>query len=885
MSNLVIVAIPDENDRVWKVSSEKKPHLTLLFLGEADEVQNLDLIMQFVEHAAETTLPRFYLPVDRRGELGNDPDLGPADVLFFKKGRFGYKDVRDFRVQLLKDNNIRTAYDSASQHEGPWVPHLTLGYKNRPAKPDDTDRDYGFYDVAFTKIAVWDADYEGPEFLLKDPWDEWETMEAAPIDVAMSDASEAGEEFMLEHYGVKGMRWGVRKEGEKREGVQRYLDPSGHKLTDDLVKTAIGSLVPVVYPLTIPANIRLFRGAFRGSAAKAQDVIEKRDEKKFEKVAKSQEGFLAIHNGAADHVNKGLEGINKKYTETDLKNPTKKKAYDAEVQGLMQQAYKDSANRIGNKLGTKHLDVEFHNDGNDFAIKIREGQQKPTVETLGSKRVLDTPAGTSSTTKKVIKDHNELTDREFKAKYAVSKTTYAKRVDKYGDPYMNSPMAKIGKKLPGAKHGDMDVELEDVLIHAYLEDDGTVTFTGGVKRGPTGHILGLEFDDFDSNPAIHSAEIGAEFMVFNGLMDPDAFLEHYGTKGMHWGVRKEDVSNAAKSGKSSIAKGVREVEKFVGDVNFESRTGKMKDPETGEDKPYSKADRMVLEATHKEFHKDLKAINDKPEYQKAKKLRNRLLKPFDATTKAYRKETKEAYIKRLETEANKMKNASGTREYTIRERGGDLPKNKYYWEVSTREARHADGADFMLVEVLTDDDGFITGTKTVSAEDAMAHFVQNGAEFLASLGFIGEDELEHYGVKGMRWGVRREREAPSAVTPTAASVVPHGAKRKTKIEVAGGENHHAHEDAIKVAESKVKLKRSGVNALSNKELQDMAKRLQLENQVAMLNSSRATKFIQRQLEQQGQQTIQRNLSVKTAKKVAKKAGKSAATGAVTLALL
>src|SRR3954469_577886 len=108
-SNLVIAAIPDENDRVWKVSSEKIPHLTVLFLGETDSVQNLEQIMLFVEHAANTSLKRFYLPVDRRGELGDDK----ADVLFFKKGRYDYKAIREFRSMLLQDQNIKTAYDSA----------------------------------------------------------------------------------------------------------------------------------------------------------------------------------------------------------------------------------------------------------------------------------------------------------------------------------------------------------------------------------------------------------------------------------------------------------------------------------------------------------------------------------------------------------------------------------------------------------------------------------------------------------------------------------------------------------------------------------------------------------------------------------------------------
>lgn len=53
----------------------------------------------------------------------------------------------------------------------------------------------------------------------------------------------------------------------------------------------------------------------------------------------------------------------------------------------------------------------------------------------------------SSVTKKVKQDYNNMSDKEFMAKYKTSRHTYAKRVDKYGDPYMNSPLAKTGKKL------------------------------------------------------------------------------------------------------------------------------------------------------------------------------------------------------------------------------------------------------------------------------------------------------------------------------------------------------------------------------------------------------------------------------------------------------
>ena len=49
-------------------------------------------------------------------------------------------------------------------------------------------------------------------------------------------------------------------------------------------------------------------------------------------------------------------------------------------------------------------------------------------------------------TKQVKKDYNELTDKEFMAKYHVNKKTYAKRVEKRGDPYKYNPYTKQGRE-------------------------------------------------------------------------------------------------------------------------------------------------------------------------------------------------------------------------------------------------------------------------------------------------------------------------------------------------------------------------------------------------------------------------------------------------------
>jgi hypothetical protein len=196
-NSLVIVAIPIEDDYVNKISSEKVPHLTLLFLGEdVSQVKNLAKIMDFTKHAADTSLKRFSLQVDRRETLGPDE----ADTLIFSKAKWsGFDEINDYRSYLLKDDNIRIAYESATQFPE-WIPHITLGYPDTPANPDN--RDYpGIPYVSFDKIAVWFGDYEGIEFPLRSY--DWET------DMAMSTSEIV--EKALTHHGVLGMKWGHRK--------------------------------------------------------------------------------------------------------------------------------------------------------------------------------------------------------------------------------------------------------------------------------------------------------------------------------------------------------------------------------------------------------------------------------------------------------------------------------------------------------------------------------------------------------------------------------------------------------------------------------------------------------------------------------------------------
>lgn len=92
----------------------------------------------------------------------------------------------------------------------------------------------------------------------------------------------------------------------------------------------------------------------------------------------------------------------------------------------------------------------------------------------------------------------------------------------------------------------------------------------------------------------------------------------------------------------------------------------------------------------------------------------------------------------------------------------------------------------------------------------------DSAEVAAMSASVGK-VLAHYGVKGMKWGIRN-----------ASSQ-------------AESEGHHHSEDAKRSEAAKAKIKESGgTHALSNKELQDVVTRMNLEKQYSSLSTKKST---------------------------------------------
>jgi hypothetical protein len=106
--------------------------------------------------------------------------------------------------------------------------------------------------------------------------------------------------------------------------------------------------------------------------------------------------------------------------------------------------------------------------------------------------------------------------------------------------------------------------------------------------------------------------------------------------------------------------------------------------------------------------------------------------------------------------------------------------------------------------------------------------------------------LIHYGVKGMKWGVRRNRSS-------RVSVAAKGKKLKT----SGGVGRKPSEDAKRAAIIGQISKKSGIHALTNEQLQMYNNRLNLEVNARRLDyqqKGRGSKFVEDLLRKTGEQT-------------------------------
>lgn len=133
-----------------------------------------------------------------------------------------------------------------------------------------------------------------------------------------------------------------------------------------------------------------------------------------------------------------------------------------------------------------------------------------------------------------------------------------------------------------------------------------------------------------------------------------------------------------------------------------------------------------------------------------------------------------------------------------------------------------------------------------------------------------DEVLEHVGVRGMRWGVRKDRTTRVKV----------GEELKT-IKVP----HNTSTDAMKAHNASVMIKKHGLKALTNQELKDLNYRINLEQNFRKMvpkeegRIKKGRDTMEKMIWQAGQQELQPYINKYTGKGLVKILGPVAKTAA------
>ena len=276
------------------------------------------------------------------------------------------------------------------------------------------------------------------------------------------------------------------------------------------------------------------------------------------------------------------------------------------------------------------------------------------------------------------------------------------------------------------------------------------------------------------------------------------FLAHYGVKGMKWGVRRDGRSRAQARAEKKDRAWTNNAQAAFNKVAQAAGTQMNKE---------------VLPKINEKYVVEGKGI------PKAK---------FDA----YTKEVQSAYAELLDMHmANQIgRSPSGKHELKWHTEHAD---SKLPWAelVYTEKTLGHSETEELIVGLVKNVDGTVT-LKIVARDDSEA-LIADTKEVEHAMTEDIDAFLAHYGVKGMRWGVRRDRGNSGSSSKGQANA--SDASSKPKKSTKRQENLSRYSDdklASKVSEKK------GLDALSDAELSKLTKRMQLEQSYRELSAKR-----------------------------------------------
>lgn len=216
------------------------------------------------------------------------------------------------------------------------------------------------------------------------------------------------------------------------------------------------------------------------------------------------------------------------------------------------------------------------------------------------------------------------------------------------------------------------------------------------------------------------------------MVTTEEFLEHFGVKGMRWGIRKPHVGKL-KLGSQDQFETQRQTDRA------QKRQKKDSGKQSRHDKKWERknlAPMAVIGVYNNavgRFNKELPSINNSPSY----KGKNLFKDP--ALRAKYDKEVLSRFNKHLvAAAASQGTNPSGTKKLTA-----IVHPTTGAWHLQVVGTAKHDSVDTgWEIKVTRDTNGLITDLSIPN---------------MAQSTIMGQEFLEHHGVKGMKWGIRNKR--------------------------------------------------------------------------------------------------------------------------------
>ena len=222
-------------------------------------------------------------------------------------------------------------------------------------------------------------------------------------------------------------------------------------------------------------------------------------------------------------------------------------------------------------------------------------------------------------------------------------------------------------------------------------------------------------------------------------MSVENHLEHYGKKGMRWGTRSGGTTKSEKAD--------AKLEKA--DAKWQQKRSKRATLSVS-----STRNKAVSKEAVKNMGPDVKKLNKDPRFntREAKKAIKKEKNYFDAKdpiARAYNKEVSDIYMKHVKAAAKKQLQTSPSGKFKEK-----LTIGKNWWTVEVKptdslmQASNSDLSISFRVRPVFDEDGYIIDFEVLEDELMQSDSLGN--------------YLEHYGKKGMRWGVRKSGSSGSS---------------------------------------------------------------------------------------------------------------------------